>query len=191
MQGTVTETGAILDHQLHATRRAEAAHGRRRNGDDARLFDGAQTLLQCGRGGEGGGPVQALLKRIQHGEHGTGLAVVAEGRARESGEAHGVLESRCVQHGTHDLLHHRIGASDGGAVGQLHVDDEIPLILIRDQTRGQLLETVSGEHDQSGVKDQHDACLAGHGTDRAGIAVAGALEGPVESAKKPAHGVVE
>ncbi len=45
-----------------------------------------------------------------------------------------------------DLGHHLVGSRDGGRIGQLHVDQQVALVLHRDETLGgldQLVQTVS------------------------------------------------
>lgn len=64
LQLTIAQVGPVLNHHLDTARRAETAHRRRRNGEDPRLFDGSEALLQCSGRRKGRGTFQTLLERI-------------------------------------------------------------------------------------------------------------------------------
>ena len=60
---------------------------------------------------------------------------------RLAGDGHGVLDARELSRGRFfDLLHHRSVCSRRGRVGQLHVDQQIALVLRGDEAGGGLVK---------------------------------------------------
>ena len=54
-----------------------------------------------------------------------------------------------------DVAHHLLRAAERSRVGQLHVDQQIALVLRRNETLGRLREADIGQHQQSAVEHQH------------------------------------
>ena len=52
-----------------------------------------------------------------------------------------------------DAGHDLFGAIDGGGIGQLHVEDQIALVLLRDEAGRGLDELPAGQHQQAAVDD--------------------------------------
>lgn len=102
-----------------------------------------------------------------------------------------MLETRRVEHGAHHFLHHRIGAGDRSPVRELHIDNDIALILIGYQAAGEPLESVATERHQPGVQQKCEAGLTHDGAYRSGVTVAGALERPVEAQKKAPDAILD
>ena len=55
-----------------------------------------------------------------------------------------------------DLGHHRCGPLERRRVGQLHVDEQVALVLRRDEAGRHAGEAEVGQEQQAAVDDQHD-----------------------------------
>ena len=90
----------------------------------------------------------------------------------------------------YDLRHRLLGPLQRRRVGQLDVDDQPALVLLRDEARGALLKDPVGQDQQAAVDQQHDHAEPERLADRPAVDVGHAVEQPVEAAEQPAeHGV--
>ena len=88
-----------------------------------------------------------------------------------------------------DLGHDPLRPLDRGRVGQLHVEQQVALVLLGDEARGRMAELPIGQHQQAAVDqqdDQADPQQAAHQPDVEGRAGA---EDEVEQAEEPAQEV--
>ncbi len=59
-----------------------------------------------------------------------------------------------------DAVDDLVGALQRGGIGQLHGDDQVALVLRRDEAGGHLLETEPGQADEAQIDEQHDDAAA-------------------------------
>src|SRR4030095_15077646 len=76
----------------------------------------------------------ALLEGLRADEDGAGVGAVRPRRAREAGELHRVVDARRREDDLARAADDRIGARQRGTVGELDGDDEVALVLRRDET---------------------------------------------------------
>ena len=89
------------------------------------------------------------------------------------------------QAGVGHLLHHRVGPLERRARRQFQVDDEVALVLLRDEPAGHRAEPEVREHQQPAVHDEHDDRQADEPADGPAVELRAALERPVEPAEEP------
>ena len=112
------------------------------------------------------------------------------------GEARQVVEDGDAADGDHmldardfagdplDLLHDRVRALFRGAVGQLRGDDQIALVLGRQERGRHACQPVDGDPDEREREDDHRAGAARHGADETGVSALGGAVDDVEAARE-------
>src|SRR5439155_20403862 len=182
--------GTILDEELEPARGAEALHGRRWDHEDARLFDLGQAPLQRREEFVGRRPVTPLLPRLRADEDGTGLRAVGARRAREARDRHREVDARRGEDDLAGSPHDGVGPLERRPGGELDRDDEVALVLRRNEARRDGPEPDHDETEQQGVGGERKGGSAYQAADGPSIAMAGLLEDPVEQAEEPAEEAV-
>ncbi len=140
---------------------------RRQHGDDEGVLDPRQPLEQFGL--DGGSRLArilgALLERIEHQKQRAGIGRIGEGRAGEADDIHGMRDARHLERDVEHALLHLVGARQRRAGRQLHDDDDVAAVDLRDEAdrRGAERVQADGDHDQID-RDHHDD--APHGSCR-------------------------
>lgn len=75
----------------------------------------------------------ALFKGFERGKDGASIGTIGTCRGRKTGKAYRIAHPRHLQHNVCDLPDHGVGTLQGRSVWQLHVDNQIALILGRDE----------------------------------------------------------
>src|SRR5262249_27053750 len=134
--------------ELPSARRPETLHGRRRDDEDARLLDLPEPALQ--RRGElvRGRAVPSLVPRLRADEDGAGVRAVRAGGAREAGERDRELDAGGLQDDVARAPHDRVRAGERRAVGKLDRDDDVALVLRRDESGRNLPEPHEREDEE-------------------------------------------
>ena len=130
------------------------------------------------------GSLLPLFERLEDHEH---AAHVADVRAQERGIAgHGdhVGDALGFQGDLAELGHEAVRAFQARAVGKLHVDDQIALVLIGDEALGHDLEAQAGHGQQPAVDHQQDERHAEQAADQEAVAAGEPVEDPVEAAQE-------
>src|SRR5690348_5885966 len=90
-----------------------------------------------------------------------------------------------------DAVHDLDGACLRGRIGELHVDDEIALVLIGNEAAGDHGVTEVGEAEQPDVDEQDDGAEPQAPGNRSAIEASGLVEDSVEAAKEIAEPPVD
>ena len=110
---------ALLQHHLEAAGIADAAHRRRRQGDDEGLLDALQAAEQSADDLAGGlAALRADARNLSNGAKITPrIAGVGEGRAGEAGEGHRIGDAGRLADDLDGPLDHRVGAASDAPSG--------------------------------------------------------------------------
>ena len=125
--------------------------------------------------------LDALVEGLEGGEDRRRIGGVGEGGAGEAGEGDGVLHAGRLLHDLGGPLHDRVGARQGGAVGQLDHDDGVALVQRRDEAARHVVGDPDGAGEQARIDRQHDQLVPRQRADRSGVAVRGRVEAAVEA----------
>ena len=98
-----------------------------------------------------------------------------------AGDAEGVIDAGNLRGNFVDLLHDRFGAEHGGRVGQLHVDQQIALILFGDEAGGGVRHRPVGGEQQAGVDEEHHHAEAQRAANGPTVTFGNAVEDFVEA----------
>ena len=94
-----------------------------------------------------------------------------------------------------DAVHDIVGPADGRCIGQLHVDQQIALVLLGDELGRRAREAEISQPDEADIDDKHDRTRAQKPADEAGITlvrgVETAIERGEESAERPIDRAIE
>ena len=153
--------------QLHAETAgiAEAAHRRRRDGDDEGLGDRLHLL------DDGGDELRARLPALRvplreigkDREHGGLVRRIGEGGAGEAGESDHVLDAGDAAQLLLGLEHDLVRARQGGSLRKLDDDDGVALVLDGDEALRDGAEHEHGRGEKGGVDQEHEeAALEEH-----------------------------
>ena len=192
LQVVQAEIAAILDDELEAAGRAQAVDRRRSERRDDRPAHLALTALRELRGDRvgrqlGAAPVRKLL---EHDVHRAEVRRVGVQEQRLARDADRVLDPRRLAGQRFDAGHDPLRPLHRGRVGQLHVEEQIPLVLLRDEARGRAVELPVGQHQQAAVEHEHDRADPQHAADDPAVDRGHPVEEPVEAPEEPAqHGV--
>ena len=77
----------------------------------------------------------ALFKGFERGKDGASIRAVGTGGGRKTGKADRIAHARRLQRQLCRLLDHDIGAFQGRAIRQLHVHNQIALVLGKEEKR--------------------------------------------------------
>src|SRR5205823_10641163 len=123
--------------------------------------------------------------RLRADEDGARVRAVGARRAREARERHREADAR---RGEDDLArspHDGIGPLERRPVGELDRDDEVALVLRRNEARRDGPEPDHDETEQEGIGGEREGGSAYQAADGPSVALAGPLEDPVESPEEP------
>ena len=84
-----------------------------------------------------------------------------------------------------DVGHDAFRAIHGGGIGQLHVEDQIALVLLGNESRGGVDELPASQHQKTAVKYQNDQTHSQHMARPRCRRRGDAVEAAVEAAEKP------
>ena len=151
------------------------------------------SCLELGlqRGGDGlagkarGG---AAVEVVEHHVHRAEVRGVGAQQDRLAGDGHGVLHAGVLVGQLLDAVHHPLGPLHGGRVGQLHVHQQVALVLRGDEARGRLHEPPPGQRQQAAVDHQHQHADAQQPAHRAGVDVGRVVEADVEQRGRAGRG---
>ena len=101
-------------------------------------------------------------KLLEHDVHRAEVGRVGVQEQRLAGDADRVRDARRVAGQRFDAGHDPLRALHRGGVGQLHVEEQIALVLLRDEARGRAVELPVGQHQQAAVEHQHDRAQPQH-----------------------------
>ena len=186
LESDKTPPAAVLHLHPETAALSDARNRRRQDGDRERFLDAEQPFLdfadyRCG--------VLVLpgpfLERCEDDEDGAGVRGGTEGSAGEAGDADGVGDPRNGAGRLGRSLHHRVGALERGALGQLDRDDRVALVRLRDEAARHGPERVNGRREQSGIDEQEHCPVADDPADGPAVAVRHAVEAAVEPVPKP------
>ena len=138
------------------------------------LFHSCARALACSAG------ALALLPRFEAHEHHRRVGEVQRVEDVQAGEAQRRADALGVAHDVFHLLEDFVGALERRALGQLDGDEEIALVLVRNEPAGhELAEQPDADHHRH--QQQHgERGLAGQAADDAAVAVAQPVEDAVE-----------
>ena len=160
LQRLQAAVAAVLDDDLEAARRPQAFQWRRTKDVDQAIADFLlQSGLQADRDGVAGELGRgSLVEVIQHDEDGAKVGSIGVQEHRLTRDRDGVFDTRRLQGDLFNAVHDLLGPLHRCRVGELHIDQEVPFVLGRDETFGSLGETEVGESEEAAVDDQdHDA----------------------------------
>ena len=101
--------------------------------------------------------VGAVVEVVEHHVHRAEVGRVGVQQDRLAGDRHGVRDARASRWRSRSIvLHHLLGALERRRVGQLHVDQQVALVLRRDEPGGRLREAPVGQPQQAAVEQQHE-----------------------------------
>src|SRR5262249_46183781 len=133
-----SDVTAVLDDQSVSTRGAQAIDGGTAEGGDG----GAGELLGAALAQLLGDLIGAhtgtmpLLERLEDHIHRTEIGRVGAEDQRLPADAHGAVHPGDIAGDLVDAGHEPFRAIDGGSIGELHVEDQIPLVLLRNEAGG-------------------------------------------------------
>ena len=102
-------------------------------------------------------PGSALCERIEHDEHRAEVRAVGRQQHRYPGDGRRVRHAGRLAGDRFDEGESVAGPLDRRGVGQLHVDDQPPLVLLRDESARGTLEDLVRQEQHSGIGEQDDA----------------------------------
>ncbi len=188
-----SEVAPVLDDDVEAGRVPEAVDRWRAEDSHLRFLDlvlAADAQLLGDRVGVEPGPA-AVLELVEHDEERAEVGAVGSEEERLAhdpdrvGDAGGLLR---------DPLHpgDGLGASLGRrGVGELDVHEEVALVLLRDEARGEARHADVGEGEEAAIEHEDERAHAEDLADRPRVGPRRGGEDGVEPAEEPAEGEVE
>jgi hypothetical protein len=188
-----TQIGSILHLHLEAAHRAHPAHRWRRKYGDIGILDPGKALPQGLRDGIGIAlwVRTAFLEGLEHGEDRPGVRLAGAGEHRPTDEPHGVGETWRLEHTLGRPPDHSLRALERGGVGELRIDDQIALVLLRDETGRHPSEAHIGQADEPEIDEEHERGHAQQAADQSLVECCGLTERSVEAAEEPSQKPVE
>src|SRR5258706_14210506 len=155
--GVRTKPGTVLQHHLETTGTAEALYRRRRNGQHTRILDHGKTLTQvgqyCVRVYAGNFMV---VKRGQAGKNRPGIRRYRRCRRIEAREGSSVFNAAGIEDDIGRRLHHLLCPRERRSGRELNDGDEVPLVLLRNETRLRSRELQPGNANQRDVDHENN-----------------------------------
>ncbi len=131
-----------------------------------------------------------LGKLLEHDVHRAEVGRIGVQEQRLAGDADRVLDPGCLAGQGFDAGHDALGALHRGGIRQLHVEQEISFVLLRDEARGRAVEFPVGQPQQAAVGHEHEHAEPQHVADQPAINLGHPVEEAVEAPEQPAqHGV--
>src|SRR5213078_604400 len=129
--------------------------------------------------------VTPLIPRLRADEDGTRVRAVGARRAREARERHREVDARRGEDDVARSPHDGVGPLERRPVGGLDRDDDIALVLRRNEARRDGPEPDHDETEQEGIGGEREGGSAYQAADGLSVALGGQLEDPVESPEEP------
>ncbi len=173
--------GLVLHDHAEAAGGADAADRGRGDDPDIGAVNGRKTLLQVRDDARLRQVVRAAI--FEGLQDQIDLAAVGGGGVAggvDPGIDRGGLHARGGEDAGGDLAHDRVGAAQRSAGRQGGGDQQVALVLGRDEPARRVRQPPAGERDQAGIDDQHDHRHVDQLVGHAGIAVAEFVEAVVE-----------
>ena len=187
-QCVVTQVGAVLDVKLESADGAQPHDGRWRHREHKRVLDrGKLTIQRPGDSRPAQARRPALLEGFETEKDDAGIGSDTEPAYAQAGKCHRVLHTGLFEADLRHAPDYRLGAVERRRVGQLGESDEVLLVLGRHKPGRDLVETPTGEKNESAIDQQRNAALANHSAHAGGILVARPPKHPVERPKEPAE----
>ena len=180
----------VFHHELEAAGGAESIDG----GSTEHVHERPRHVvvergLQLIR--DGVGTVGAGGERLQHDIHGAEIGSIGAEQYRLTGDGERVVHAVVLPGDLDELRHDGIGPSDGGRVGELHVHEQVALVLLGNEAGGGRLHGVHGQVEKPGVRDEHNQAHHQGRLDGAQIPHGEVVEAEVEDREKPAERAVQ
>ncbi len=135
--------------------------------------------------------VVAVVEVLQHDVQRAQIGRVCAENQRSARNAHGVFDTRSLQRQGLDLRHDNLRPLRGGGVGKLEVEDQISLVLLRDEASGSGGELPVRHSQQTDVKHHHQHTHPQHSANHPAIQAGPPVEEAVEGPEKHAQGAVD
>src|SRR6266478_58156 len=178
-----TKPGTVLQHHLETTGTAEALYRRRRNGQHTRILDHGKALTQVGQYCVG---VYAgnfmVVERGQAGKNRPGIRRYRRCRRIEAREGSNVFNATGIEDDIGRLFHHLLCPRERRSGRKLNDGDQVPLILLRNETRLRMRELQPGNANQRDVDHENN----GHSSHQAACQISISVRQTLEAAIKPA-----
>ena len=188
VERVVAKIGAVFDIQFETADRAKSHDRWRRHGEDERILNDAQFLVQ--RGGDGRAAQifrRSFFKWFQREENNARVRCDAEAADAQTGKRDRRIHAGQFHADVRHTADDGFRAVERRAVGQLRECDEILFVLSWHETGRHFVEAPAGEQNESAVKDERDDAFAQHARDAAGIFISRPREHAVERMEKPAQ----
>ena len=185
------QAAAVLDDDLEAAGRAQAVHRRCLEDADRGVLDLVLELGQELRRQGAAVQVAAVLEIVQHDVHGAEIRGVGVEQQRLAGDGHRAAHALGVLGDLLDPVHDLARPADRGRVGELDVDEQIPLVLRGDEPRRRLGESPPRQDEQSAVADQHEGADPQEAADRARVSRGRRVKRLVEAVERRPQDAVE
>src|SRR5216684_1645721 len=181
--GVRTKPGTVLQHHLETTGTAEALYRRRRNGQHTRILDHGKTLTQVGQYCVRVYPGNFMVvERGQAGKNRPGIRRYRRGRRIEAREGSNVFNAAGIEDDIGRLLHHLLCPRERRSGRELNDGDEVPLVLLRNETCLRSPELQPGNSNQRNVDHEH----YGHSSHQPAAQIPIPVRQPLKAAVKPA-----
>jgi len=128
--------------------------------------------------------IAAILEVVEHQIHGAEVGRVGAQEDRLPGDGDGVLDPRRLEGDFLQALDDLAGARDRCRIGHLHVDEQVALVLLRNETGRRTGEAQPGQDQQTAIHPDHDQADRKEPGDRARVGVRRPVEGSVERLEK-------
>ena len=192
LQGAEAGPAAVLNLELEPAGGAQAIDRRRAEHRDPGSADVAVLLAQFGGDGRGT-PLRvslSLFKGLQNDEHASHVADVGaqqRGVARKVDRMPDPRDLLRIAGDRAHLLDDLVGTVQAGAVGQLGIDNQISLVLIRDKSDRNGLEPEVGQPHEAAVDQQGDDGDSQKDSHGPTVGVDRAVEHPIECREEGAQ----
>src|SRR6185295_17896861 len=161
--GVVERAVADLDFHRGAGDVTDALDGRRRNDQRGAVVDVFDTRRQALVEAEQVLAFFALIPILEDhvGDAGVGqTGAVVEGG--EAGDGDDLFDAWLGLHARGDVVERARGALQRGALGELHDDEEVALVLDEQKAGRYAAQAVYGEADEAGDDQRHSAAVSDH-----------------------------
>ncbi len=125
-----------------------------------------------------------LVERLQEHVHRSQVRRVGAEDQRLTGDAHRVLDFRGLVSEGFNSSHDPLGPLDRSRIGQLDVQQQVALVLLRDEADLRVGELPVGEDEQAAVARQHDQAYPQQFADHPPVPPRHAVEKAIEGSKQ-------
>ena len=132
-----------------------------------------------------------MRKLLEHDVQRAEVGCIGVQEQRLARHADRVLDARRLAGQCLDAGHDPLRPLHRGGIGQLHVQEQIPFILLRDKARGGMVELPVSQHQQAAVDHQHQRADAQDMADDPAVNHGHLVEEAIEAAEEPAQDRVD